>query len=48
MKKIIKSYPYKCVNKTTDNILSYKYKSNVAINIPDYVIDTRFFCKKYW
>ena len=35
MKKIIESYPYKNINKSTDEILSNEYKNNIASNIPD-------------
>lgn len=45
MKKIIESYPYKNVNKTTDSILSYEYKNNIASNIPEQVFDSGFFVK---
>lgn len=45
MKKIIESYPYKNVNKTTDYLLSYQYKNNIASNIPDYVLNDGYFVK---
>lgn len=35
MKKIIEDYPYKNINKKTDEILSYDYLSNNAANIDD-------------
>lgn len=45
MKKIIESYPYKNVNKTTDGLLSEEYINNIASNVPDYVTDNGYFVK---
>jgi len=45
MKEIIESYPYKNVNKTTDNILDYNYRNNIASNIPDYIMQEGNFVK---
>lgn len=45
MKKIIESYPYKNVNKTTDYLLNYDYRNNIASNIPDYIMNDGYFVK---
>lgn len=45
MKKIIESYPYKSVNKKTDEILSNEFLNNKAINIPEEVIKNSHFIK---
>jgi len=45
MKQIIESYPYKNVNKTTDSLLDYNYRNNVASNIPDYIMSQGSFVK---
>ena len=45
MKEIISSYPYKNVNKKADSLLDYKYLSNNASNIPDYIIKRGLFVK---
>jgi len=45
MKKIIESYPYKNVNKTTDSLLGYSYRNNIASNIPDYIMNQGSFVK---
>lgn len=43
MKKIIESYPYKNVNRETDNLLGWEYISNPAANISDEIIDKGLF-----
>ena len=45
MKKIISSYPYKNVNKGTDTMLDDNYMSNIASNLPDYVMSEGTFVK---
>ena len=46
MKRIIESYPYKNVNKSTDLILNDSYKGIGASNIPDETMQNGYFVKK--
>lgn len=43
MKEIIESYPYKSVNRKTNNLLSEEYLNNIASNIPNYVFENGHF-----
>ena len=45
MKLIIESYPYKNINKYTDNLLGQSYLSNPASNIADSTIASAYFVK---
>lgn len=45
MKEIIKSYPYKSVNKETDALLDKTYQNNIAINIPFEITKNSYFIK---
>lgn len=45
MARIIESYPYKCVNLGSEDLLSSDYISNLAANIPDSVFDNDLFVK---
>ena len=45
MKKIIESYPYKCVNKETNKLLDKTYLNNPAANISDEVFLSGTFVK---
>lgn len=45
MKRIIESYPYKNVNKSTDLILNDSYKGIGASNIPDETMQNGYFVK---
>jgi spermidine/putrescine transport system substrate-binding protein/spermidine/putrescine transport system permease protein len=43
MKRIVSSYPYKSVNRETDNLLGWDYLSNQAVNISSSVFDRGLF-----
>jgi len=43
MKRIIESYPYKNVNRETDDLLGWEYISNPAANISDEIINKGLF-----